>query len=235
MESAEYSELSNVNHGNTGSVGQLIEQAVDQTVDQMEANVEQNCGAPQDLDALSETLPPLEVMDVLSANVTTTNETDAEQPPLVVDPPAEEETGPVFVPFNTTAKKRISNMLVQIVSAMRHEVALGSTLESSYETRLTAVEDNAELDAAGKESARIILKQAYETAKTLPVVDKENKQEMGALAVLASGLMNMSDAMSYGNPGKRSTKRVKTAHSKKTIAQRKKNKVANVSRKKNRK
>lgn len=147
---------------------------------------------------------------------------------------AENVVEQTFVPDNEAARKRLSDMVVQLSSSLRLRAAdAGITIEDAYSERKQKIQESSDLDETAKRLSLAMLDHAYSAAATQGPVDKNDKQLMGALNMLAHGLIRASDA---GNiKAKLGSPRKKNRKNKTVMANRRKNKLAKQTRKKQRK
>jgi len=138
-----------------------------------------------------------------------------------------------FAPADVKARTRLSDMVVQLSASLRLRAAeAGFSIENAYSERKLKIQESSDLDDKAKSLSLALLDHAYSAAATQGPIDKEDKETMGALNMLAHGLIKASEA---GNIKARlSTKKTKSVRTKKVQARRDKNKMAKQTRKKQR-
>ena len=140
-----------------------------------------------------------------------------------------------FAPSDEKARTRFSDMVVQLTASLRlRAMEAGGTIEEAYSERKDKIQESESLDDRAKQLSLAMLDQAYAAGARQGPVDPEDKETVGALNMLAHGLIKASDA---GNIKAKlqAAKKKPDRKSKKTTKSRAKNKQAKLARRKQRK
>ncbi len=148
------------------------------------------------------------------------------------------EANITFAPADDAARTRISDMIVRMDASMRigaHEQGL--SIEEVYAERVTRVETNESLNESARTMALTCLANAFESAKMHPPIDPNDAHQIGALNLLAKGIVKGSTVESDVEQlrmQRRLARRGKKSNSATAKARRKKKKLIKKSKRANR-